>query len=314
MIPEFFNRLAAHQAVLLAGCGGGYDLVNALPILKFLLDRGQRVVLANLSFTDLDALPMEGRLQQAVPVTVQSPQLGYFPEKHLLQWLALQGIDCPCYAVSSHWGCAPIRASYQALIDQHRLDAVVLMDGGTDSLMFGDERAVATIVEDSASTVAVSGLQHVTSYLCATAFGIEQNHQFDHYACLENIAELTRTGAFLGSIGIAPQQTEAQWIASLVAYLNAAHPDHQSIVANAIHAAISGQFGDVHFSERTAGSPQFINPLMATYWFFALNPIADRIVFADQIQGSQLMTEVLQAFKLWRAMNPHRRRTGQLML
>ena len=36
-------------------------------------------------------------------------------------------------------GVQPLRAAYQALVDHLGIDAIVLVDGGTDILMRGDE-------------------------------------------------------------------------------------------------------------------------------------------------------------------------------
>ena len=49
-----FNRLAHSHRVLLAGCGGGYDVASAIPLWHYLRAQGKTVVFANLSFTQLD--------------------------------------------------------------------------------------------------------------------------------------------------------------------------------------------------------------------------------------------------------------------
>jgi hypothetical protein len=52
----------------------------------------------------------------------------------------------------------PLREAYQYLADHLSLDAIVLVDGGTDILMRGDESGLGTPEEDMASLAAVHGL------------------------------------------------------------------------------------------------------------------------------------------------------------
>ncbi|MFE3104609.1 hypothetical protein [Nocardia tengchongensis] len=45
------HRLRGCERVLIAGAGGGFDVLSGLPIALSLLERGQQVILANLTFT-----------------------------------------------------------------------------------------------------------------------------------------------------------------------------------------------------------------------------------------------------------------------
>ena len=42
-----FSRLAHSRSVLLAGCGGGYDVASAIPLWHYLRAQGKSVVFAN---------------------------------------------------------------------------------------------------------------------------------------------------------------------------------------------------------------------------------------------------------------------------
>jgi hypothetical protein len=50
-IEDILEASAKTNHVLLAGCGGGYDIYSALPLLHALENAGRTVVLANLTFT-----------------------------------------------------------------------------------------------------------------------------------------------------------------------------------------------------------------------------------------------------------------------
>jgi hypothetical protein len=56
-------------------------------------------------------------------------------------------------------------------------------------------------------------------------------------------------------------------------------PNNVSIVSSSILSALAGEYGDVHATGRTQGSQLWINPLMAAYWCFRLDRVAERILY-----------------------------------
>ena len=172
--------------------------------------------------------------------------------------------------------------------------------------MFGDEWATGTIVEDSLSVIAANAAGFEHRYLAAVGFGVE--HDLDHYTLLQNMAELTRAQAFLGAQSITAQMPEGAGFLSLTEYLNH-QSSHRSIVTNGIAAAMRGSFGDIHFSLRTEGCEQFVNPLMPLYWFFRLDKLAERLPFKEQVSDSETMQEYYRLYRIHRAI--HGRRAGR---
>lgn len=127
------------QRVLVAGAGGGFDVYAGLPIYERLRSLGKKVFLANLSFVCLGATNAQ-RLTSAL-YAVDPTTTGedfYFPERSLAQFLSRQGENVTVYAFEK-LGVAPIRAGYARLVQALNLDAIVLVDGGTDILLRGDE-------------------------------------------------------------------------------------------------------------------------------------------------------------------------------
>lgn len=83
---------------------------------------------------------------------------------------------------------------FTALADALGLDAIVLVDGGTDILMRGDEDGLGTPAEDMTSLAAVAGLVNIRAKLVASiGFGIDAYHGVNHVQVLENLADLERT-------------------------------------------------------------------------------------------------------------------------
>src|ERR1051326_3280329 len=167
--PPLFAVLAPARRVLVAGAGGGFDVYAGLPLALALAGAGKSVHLANLSFSQLWGVPPEDRLTPDV-VAVDPDTLGpddYFPERTLARWLAEHDLPSTVYAFE-RVGVAPLRAAYRALVARLEIDAIVLVDGGTDILMRGDEAGLGTPEEDASSLAAVAGVPEVAIRLDAS--------------------------------------------------------------------------------------------------------------------------------------------------
>ena len=301
----FYETISKSRHVLLAGAGGGFDIASGIPLYLYLRRCGIQVTLANLSFSQLQFSDCKEISCLAYRVCLDSSDLPYFPEKHILEWLQARGELPSMYAFSNSIGVNPLRAAYENIVNIHEIDTLVVVDGGTDSLMFGDEHGVGTIVEDACSIVAANSLGIERSYLIADGFGVENYHGLNHHACLENMAALTKANAFLGAYSLSSEMSDGLAYLQLIEYLNSKN-SRVSIVANSIASAMKGEFGDFHFTHRTEKSEQFISPLMSIFWHYKLSAIAERITFRSRIEETQTMDEVAQAFSLHRAMNTRR--------
>jgi len=276
--------------VLVAGCGGGFDVFAGVPIAHHLMANGQDVVLANFSFTNLWMCGGERITPITWRVDRQSAELPYFPERWLAELLAARGRRAPISAFAKA-GVKPLSAAYRSIIDQHDIDLVLLIDGGTDSIIFGDEPGVGTVVEDAVSTVAASDAAGNCAILAAIGFGIDHHHGVSHHAFLENVARLMRDAAFLGVLSLTPGTPDAEAFLSLVDHANQRQPQHQSIVCNSVAAALRGEFGDYHSTNRTSGSELFINPLMVQYWAFEAPRVVQNMVYAAALRDTERLED-----------------------
>lgn len=307
----FFQKITQGQRFLLAGCGGGYDIITAIPLYFYLRSLGKEVILANLSFTDVENSQCEMMFPYCYLVNEFARKLDYFPEKLLFDWLKLQGENPIVYAFENSIGVQPLRQIYQYLHEKHQIDTLILADGGTDSLMFGDEFGVATIVEDSLSILASSKVEFDNAYLMAVGFGVEKFHGLDHYPCLQNMATLTKKGAYLGAFSLTPDMVEGQKYLDFLAY-EKQNAHRNSIVNHSIANAMCGEFGDYHSLEHTKGTEQFINPFMPLYWHFELSAVAHEILFADNVENSQTLKEFYDEYQIYRRMNGRRQGLREL--
>lgn len=222
--------------------------------------RGQQVSLANLSFTHLAEVQGRRPSPHLVEVTAQTigPDL-YFPERALARWLASKGTPAPVFAFEKT-GVAPLRESYSVLQRELGFDALVLVDGGTDILMRGDEAGLGTPTEDLSSVAAAGALELPVKLVMCVGFGIDTYHGVCHAHFLENVAALSREGAYLGTAALVPGMPEADAYREAVEHAMARAHYSSSIVNLSILSAIEGDFGDVHRTERTSNSELFINP------------------------------------------------------
>jgi hypothetical protein len=291
--PPLFTRLRDAKRVLIAGAGGGFDVYAGLPLALALRGMGKEVHLANLSFTDLTVLDIDDWLVPDVavvgPDTTGSEH--YFPERVLARWLASKDLPSTVYAFP-RIGVRPLRAAYRALVAQLGIDAIVLVDGGTDILMRGDEAKLGTPEEDMTSLAAVAGIDGIERLVVCLGFGIDAYHGVCHAHVLENLAALERSGGYLGAFSIPSASPEAKAYLDAVADAQASTPLRPSIVNGQIAAAIRGEFGDARFTDRTSNSELFVNPLMALYFTVDLVALAQNVGYLDRLEHTDHAMQV----------------------
>ena len=171
------------------------------------------------------------------------------------------------------------------------IDAVVLVDGGTDILMRGDEAGLGTPVEDMTGLAAVAGIDLPIKLVTCLGFGIEAYHGVNHAQLLENLAALDRDGACLGALSIPGASREAALYRDAVA-------DAQADAATAQHCQRTDRRRHTRRLRRRAvhpadhGSALFVNPLMAIYFTVDLDALAARSLYLDRLENTYGMRQV----------------------
>lgn len=288
----FFALLESSQNILIAGAGGGFDVFAGLPLYSWLRGQGKTVHMANWSFADLSHCEEKPLPQLAVVRANSSGSSSYFPEKFLAQWLETQNAAAPIYAIQPG-GVRPVHTAYEWLAKNLGFDTVILVDGGTDILMRGDECGLGTPQEDIASLASVSALSAgIQKFVVCLGLGVDTYHGVCHAHFLENVAAISAVGGHLGTWSLLWEMPEAQQYAEAVEFVHARMPHRTSIVNSSIVNAVKGLFGDVHASERTKGSKLFINPLMSQYWAFDLNAVAKQNRYLDRLRTTDTYSEL----------------------
>ena len=218
----------------------------------------------------------------------------YFPELYLTQWFQEQrneNITLWCFKKA---GVTTILANYKILIEHLKIDGILLIDGGIDSLSQGTEAQAGTIVEDSLSLAAVHQLTHIPVRLIGClGFGAEREISYAHF--LENIADLSATGSFLGSCSLIQQMPVYELYEQAVLYVQSKPCQEPSIINSSIISTVRGNYGNYHLTERTQGSQLWISPLMAIYWFFDLVGVAEKNLFLKSLLPTETLGDVMEA-------------------
>jgi hypothetical protein len=302
----FFEKLESAQTILLAGAGGGFDFFCGLPLYDSLKRAKKTVYLANLTFSDIEGA--RGKMLTPCLMEVTAETLGnerYFPELHFCRWMRGRGEEISVYAFE-RTGVAPLSEAYKVLCDELGIDALVLVDGGTDSLMRGDEFGLGTPMEDVSSILAASNQDVPLKLLACIGFGVDAFHGVCHAHFLEAVAELTKKNAYLGTWSLLKGSPEVEFYKGACEYLFRKMPHHPSIVSSSIVSAIDGHYGDYHTTSRTQNSKLFINPLMSLTWSFELEAVANRLLYPKAINETMTQYEVADIIGLFRSNIVHK--------
>eukprot|EP01114_Cavostelium_apophysatum_P016510 TRINITY_DN4710_c0_g1_i1.p1 TRINITY_DN4710_c0_g1~~TRINITY_DN4710_c0_g1_i1.p1 ORF type:complete len:349 (+),score=25.80 TRINITY_DN4710_c0_g1_i1:42-1049(+) len=289
-----FEEIRGSEGVLISGCGGGYDIYSGIPLYFALSKMGFRVYLSNLTFAYFEGVDRNTAKEinkDCLEITASSQMSGtsalndYFPEKYLSMWFKDEcKKEVPVY-MFSRTATIPLKAAYEALVKYLNVDTVLLVDGGTDSLMRGNEHRLGSPHEDVASIAAVDDLQVKKKLLACIGFGIDHFHGVSHTLFLENVADIIKKGGFLGTFSVIKEMEEARMYQAACDY--AFKRMEISIVSGSILAAIEGKYGDVKLTPRTGGSKLWINPLMSMYWCFRLRSVAANLLCLEEVKKTK---------------------------
>jgi hypothetical protein len=301
------DQVSNSKSILIAGMGGGFDIFCGLPIYFELKERCLNVHLANYSFTDLDDIENGVKLTDSligINAVVESFN-PYFPERYLAQWLKEKRGDDTTIWCFKKTGAHPLLENYRTLVQHLNIDAIILIDGGVDSLMHGDEAQLGTIVEDSISLVAVGELQDVPVRLTA-CLGMGAEQDIAYAQVFENIAQLAEEGAFLGSCSLTKNIPSYQAYEDAVTFVQSQPYQDPSVINSSVISAVQGNHGNFHLTTKTKGSHLSISPLMAIYWFFELSAVAERNMFYSQIRYTMTFRDAFINLSQIRMMLPQR--------
>lgn len=294
------HLLENSKNILIAGAGGGFDIYAGLPIYFTLRELGKSVHLANYSFTPLQLATVLGDpVVEIKDVLVGARgevkrKFDYYPEGFLAEWFSQQGQDEIVWMITGS-GVPIVQQAYTRLIRKLKIDAIILVDGGVDSLMRGDEANPGSLLEDTISLAAIEPLDVPTKILASVGFGTEVEEDVCHYTALENMADLIKAGGFYGSCALTPQMDAFKQYEAACHHAWDGDSRRKSHISTRIIPAVNGEFGDVHMYENDGyrSTRLFISPLMGLYWFFDADVVVKHSLLAKQIRNEATKNDAL---------------------
>ncbi|KAL6046734.1 hypothetical protein QOT17_022060 [Balamuthia mandrillaris] len=306
---------------MLCGCGGGFDFVHSMILYPELKRLGKKVVIASYSFGDTgeikgeapvvfeEQLPDEPkRTVQVKRVTAESvPNKHYAPEIHMCSFLDQKyPQDAPhsIYAFYARFFTEPLlRKFYGQLVNDHQVDAILMMDGGSDSLVASDEDGLGDPIEDCVSITAVATLDDPRLHqnnkmLLVVGLGADRFNGVSDGSTLRAVAELTQ--------GLSVEATSEgfQCYKDCVQHIYS-RQSFRSVLTGCILAAAKGQYGHKVVPEglegRVRAGEAFVWPLMAMLWAFDVNKVARRSMLSNWIEKCATVGECYAALGAERA-------------
>eukprot|EP01124_Arcella_intermedia_P019160 TRINITY_DN262_c0_g1_i1.p1 TRINITY_DN262_c0_g1~~TRINITY_DN262_c0_g1_i1.p1 ORF type:complete len:360 (-),score=83.14 TRINITY_DN262_c0_g1_i1:31-1110(-) len=323
MMPSFLRKLSDPliKNVAIAGCGGGFDFVHSLNLYPELVRLQKKITIISFSFGDVSQILNSPVVWEQDGVKVKevsstSKQDAYYnPELSMVTFLDSK---YPTQAPHKIYGCnarqftVPLLTTfYQSLVDKDGIDAFILFDGGSDSLMSGDEEGLGDPIEDCVSVSAVSLLKNVREkILISVGFGSDRFNGVSDAASLRAVAELTSKGGFLGSVSIEPTSEGFECYQACVKHIYQ-RQQFRSVLTGLIIESAKGTFGylssdnnnnpGLGLNTRVSGKTAFVWPLMSVLFAFDVTVVHKRSRLAVWIASAKTVQEMYNALREGRA-------------
>ncbi len=280
------KKLESAQNILIVGAGGGQDVLCGLPLYYTFLKQGKKVHLANLTHTDFKTIG-----EHSEPIVLNNTVLGAtgiikmpstsFVEGYLAQYFKVALGEDKVVWMINRTHVKELKIAFERLVDYLKVDAIVLVDGGIDSVMHGDEDGSGTMLEDSLTLAATKDIQ-LPKVLACIGFGTEIEEKISHYRALENVSNIIKQGGFYGNCSLVYYMNSFKFYKAGCEYIWNQPGHKRSHISTRIIPAAEGEFGNFHMYEAVDDEAQTevcISPLMNLYWFFD----ADAAVYNNQI-------------------------------
>jgi hypothetical protein len=307
LLPTFLRRLAdpSIRTVLLCGCGGGFDFVHGLTLYPELRRLGKAVIIGSYSFGRPEKIGGAAAVFEDAGALVKrvtaasTPDSRYGPEVHVCSFLDERyPISAPhfVYAYYARAFTVPLLARlYRQFVETHAIDAIVLVDGGSDSITAGDEEGLGDPIEDAVSVTTVASLKELKArMLISIGLGTDRFNQVSDAASLRAIAELTRMGGFLGAVSLEPAGAGFRLYRDCLEYIYE-RQGFRSVLAGTIASAVEGCFGrgevPPELQSRVRSGQLLLWPLMAVLWGFDVETVARRSLISRWIAGCQTVAD-----------------------
>ena len=291
-------KLKDSTNILISGAGGGSDILCALPLYYTLLKQGKKVHLSNLTHTDLKTINEHTDpiiLNQSVygaNSTIKLPLTNYV-EGYLSQFFKAALNEDKIIWMINRTHVQELKKSYEKLIEHLKIDAIILVDGGVDSINTGDEDGSGTMLEDTLTLAAVKDIQ-LPKVLACIGFGTEIEEKLNHYRALENISNIIKQNGFYGNCSLVNYMNSFKFYKTACEYIWMQPGHKKSHISTRIIPAAEGEFGNFQMYEEENAIEVCISPLMNLYWFFDADAAVYNNTIIPHIENVETFYETIQ--------------------
>lgn len=287
-IKMFINL--KNKNILIIGCGGGYDIFCGL-VLYFDLIKDNRITLSSFSFTNCELLEKcETLTSHCYKVNADlniAEKDVYFPEYKLSQ-----SINELIYAIPTSVDLDIYEDAVRCIVKHHQIDTIIVVDGGCDSLLFGQEEQLATPVEDMMTIYIINKLikgNHIhQTYVTCLGTTVEL---IDHMDFEKSVGKIKDQGGLIAChslreiyLGSTPQK---EYIDKYIEIFKKCDTNN-SIINSSVVSAIEGHIGKYEnpmLQKRISMTENFPNlsEKTALLWIFDLPIVAQNVIYLDYL-------------------------------
>ncbi len=306
------------KIVLFAGCGGGYDLFGALPLMFRMQRAGvKEVVLTNFSFTDPQSLERLVELDLAKkwnPFMYEVkgyPQHDggddlvsktFCPEARLAQELK-QSV----FAILIHENptLTQLEECYQLILKHWHVEMLFLCDGGCDVLLTGAEEELGTPTEDMMHLFVMAGLVapkvdqplgqpiskegkdqkgQIKKYVIAVGVDVDMGHRVKDEDLTQRLEDLTQDLIFAWQYDV--KHDDVSRYVDIVSSCQPVNSTVQSLVIAAAEGH-TGFYTPPHLKARIGQNRVSLSKRVATLYCYPLDVIAKGCLYLHLLEGKQ---------------------------
>lgn len=267
-----------------------------------------KVVLANISFADISLMKKVGKEKEnywEIDYSASPNKLGStYPDNYVPEYWLSKHLSKKVYAIYPT-GVQTLVKVFNKLIKEFSIDTIVLVDGGVDSLMFGDEEDIGTFSEDM-STIVSASLLPITKILITNTWGVEGCISHNRY--MENVAKLIRENGFLGAQFLEKDSEEGKFYLDVMQNCfienSTINISLQSSILgqdwNSVPKALLKRDKDAVPNSTFSLQDWLGCPMGAIYWAFDLDKVASNIVYKDLLLNTVHINDVDHAVHKYR--------------
>lgn len=255
-IPVIMN-LQKSKNILIMGMGGGFDVFAGIPIYLTLEKMGMKVNLANYTHANWDsinqhveAIPMASGCLGVTGNILQASE--NLPEAYLASWFKeVKGQDVPVWTFKRDQSVKEYSRSLEILVKHLEIDCILLVDGGVDSIMSGNEDKGVLTKKFIETSLVLKSLEGLTVDLISVNCN---NNVISSNEINKKLYKISSQGAFYGGCFIVSYMDSYKKFKIFYDYM----VDNNLNISDDLKTLVNNTEFDYSDSEETNGQTQYL--------------------------------------------------------